>query len=83
MKTLKRITLLFILLITLGACTKEESCECNREVYELDTWVDFSHGPPHQHFDWVLQRTEPVLCQDEVLQYTEFDDKLYFKIICN
>jgi len=79
---MRKIILILLAIATLS-CSKEDECRCEREVYEFTSSVDLSHGSPHQHFEWVLQRTEPVNCQDEVVEFTEYHDKLYYKIKCN
>ena len=80
----KLITLITIL--TLIGCEKEsinEGCECSKETYELVSWITTdSNGNLHLNSRFDLLYNEPVLCQDEVTQYTPIGE-LYFKVNCN
>ncbi len=51
--------------------------------YQLEQFVVIVNGVPHLEFEWVLNFTEPVQCQDDVVDFTEFHDDLFFKIKCN
>ncbi len=75
--------IVLLLVVVLLGCSKEQECECNREVYERVISKAFdADGNIIMHTKHFLLRTEPVLCQDEVNDFTEFGD-LFFKISCN
>ncbi len=75
--------IVLLLVVVLLGCSKE-SCECEREVYELvDSKVFNAEGEIVIHTKRVLLYKEAVVCQDEVREYTEFHSDLVFKISCN
>ena len=89
---MRKLSVVLAVFLAAFSCSPEEQtdtileatgCECVKETYELIQWVETnSNGQLTLRHRWDLIYTEPVLCQNEQLDYTEIGE-LFFKIICN
>lgn len=76
MKKLLLITSLLIL-----GCSKDDTCDCTKYVYEYNQYTYWENGLPHVGFNRVDLYNEKVNCQDEQ-QQSPNGNNAYFDIVC-
>ena len=83
MKTMKILILALTSLMFIGCSTEDDTatdCQCIKEYWEIETYVDWSGGTPNTIVNQVLLYDEPVLCTEEGKTYTS--GYTYFIIVC-